>query len=84
MNKRELILKLQDKSCYSCKWHKEYTLWMSRSATEEQLLKPVPKILHQAIWESIEEKRKSLVYKCCLDYGQFDFPAKEICINYDE
>jgi hypothetical protein len=85
-----LILKLQNKSCYNCGWHKEYLPYIKDG--EGRLLKevggrlfkkPLPKTFNQAVQEAIEEKKKSIVYKCCLDYGQrSDFPKTEICLNH--
>jgi len=79
--KKEIILKLQNKSCYNCRWHKEFIPWQDLG--QERLIEYEKKTYTQAIQAAIEEKKKMVVYKCCLDYGQrSDFPELEICINY--
>jgi hypothetical protein len=84
MNKRELILTLQGRNCYNCRWHKELIPWIAANGQHGiELDEWHPKTYNQAVDEAIEAKKKLVVYKCCLDYGQrTNFPEERICINH--
>jgi hypothetical protein len=67
MDKRDVILKLQNKSCYSCKWHREF-----RWERGEPLPLPIHKCHLGKEWSDLPN------IEICTNYQKVDIIPKTL------